>query len=197
MMGPSHALSGAAGWLAGSCALHHFAGYGQSPLAVAVGNHGVRGRRAPLRDASADLVYTGKGALIWMRDLTAWAGDAIRLLRPGGCLFVYEGHPATPLWSWDEDRPRLRTDRSYFGRTFVNDTFPARGAIEWQWTLGEIVTAVVAAGADILHLGEHPEPFWRMGGVAAAAWNGTLPNSFSVLARRRPPAPNIGSGHSE
>jgi membrane-bound metal-dependent hydrolase YbcI (DUF457 family) len=37
MMGPSHALSGAAVWLAGSWALDHFAGYGQSPLAVAVG----------------------------------------------------------------------------------------------------------------------------------------------------------------
>ncbi len=37
MMGPSHALSGAAAWLAGSWALDHFAGYGQSPLTVAVG----------------------------------------------------------------------------------------------------------------------------------------------------------------
>jgi hypothetical protein len=37
MMGPSHALSGAAGWLAGSWALDHLAGYGQSPLVVAVG----------------------------------------------------------------------------------------------------------------------------------------------------------------
>jgi membrane-bound metal-dependent hydrolase YbcI (DUF457 family) len=37
MMGSSHALSGAAVWLAGSWALDHFAGYGQSPLAVAVG----------------------------------------------------------------------------------------------------------------------------------------------------------------
>jgi membrane-bound metal-dependent hydrolase YbcI (DUF457 family) len=37
MMGPSHALSGASAWLAGSWALDHFAGYGQSPLAVAVG----------------------------------------------------------------------------------------------------------------------------------------------------------------
>ena len=37
MMGPSHALSGAAAWLAGSWALDHFAAYGQSPLAVAVG----------------------------------------------------------------------------------------------------------------------------------------------------------------
>ncbi|MGW4945845.1 metal-dependent hydrolase [Actinoplanes sp. NPDC004185] len=37
MMGPSHALSGAAVWLAGSWALDHFAGYAQSPLAIAVG----------------------------------------------------------------------------------------------------------------------------------------------------------------
>jgi membrane-bound metal-dependent hydrolase YbcI (DUF457 family) len=37
MMGPSHALSGAAVWLAGSFALDHFAGYSQSPLAIAVG----------------------------------------------------------------------------------------------------------------------------------------------------------------
>jgi membrane-bound metal-dependent hydrolase YbcI (DUF457 family) len=36
-MGPSHALSGAAVWLAGSWALDHFAGYEQSPLAIAVG----------------------------------------------------------------------------------------------------------------------------------------------------------------
>ena len=37
MMGPSHALSGASVWLAGCWALDHFAGYAQSPLAVAVG----------------------------------------------------------------------------------------------------------------------------------------------------------------
>jgi membrane-bound metal-dependent hydrolase YbcI (DUF457 family) len=37
MMGPSHALSGATVWLAGTWALDHFAGYEQSPLAVGVG----------------------------------------------------------------------------------------------------------------------------------------------------------------
>jgi membrane-bound metal-dependent hydrolase YbcI (DUF457 family) len=37
MMGPSHALSGAAVWLAGSWALQQFADYEQSPLALAVG----------------------------------------------------------------------------------------------------------------------------------------------------------------
>ena len=56
--------------------------------------------------------------------------------------------------------------------------------MEWQWTLGEIVTAVVSAGLTIVHLGEYPEPFWRPGGVSAAAWDGRLPNSFALLGRR-------------
>lgn len=140
---------------------------------------------APLAGACADLVYTGKGALVWMPDLPAWARDAARLLRPRGHLFVYEQHPAAVLWSWDEDEARIRGDRGYFARSHVNDSFPAGGAVEWQWTLGDLVTAVVRAGLEIVSLSEYPEPFWRMGGVAAAAWDGRLPNSFALLARRK------------
>src|ERR1035438_5028438 len=33
-------------------------------------------------------------------------------------------------------------------------------------------------------LTEYPEPFWRPGGVNAAAWDGRLPNTYSLLARR-------------
>lgn len=139
---------------------------------------------APLRDGCADLVYTGKGALIWMRDLDAWAGDVARLLRPAGHLVVYESHPMVPLWTWDEDEARVRSDRDYFGRSHVNDTFPGNGAIEWQWTLGQIVNAVITAGLDLHHLAEHAEPFWRPGEVDAAAWRGRLPNAFSLVARR-------------
>ena len=139
----------------------------------------------PLRSQCTDLVYTGKGALIWMADLAAWAADAARLLRPAGHLFVYEAHPLVPLWTWDEDQPRIRPDRSYFSRSHQNDTFPARGAVEWQWTLGQIINAVISAGLDVVHLDEHAEPFWRPQGVEAAAWQGRLPNSFTLLARRR------------
>lgn len=138
---------------------------------------------APLVDACADLVYTGKGALIWMPDLATWARDIVRLLRPGGHLFIYEEHPAAPLWSWDEDEPRIRPDRGYFASSHVNDSFPAGGAVQWQRTLGEIVTTVTAAGLRITRLEEYPEPFWRMGGVDAVAWAGRLPNSFALLAR--------------
>jgi len=144
----------------------------------------------PLADSVADLVYTGKGALIWV-DLGAWAGEVARLLRPGGHLFVYEGHPAVPLWTWDSDVPGIRTDRSYFAASHVNDTFPARGAIERQHTLGDIVTAVVTVGLELISLAEYPEPFWRPGGIRAAAWDGRLPNAYSLLARR--PADAAGS----
>jgi hypothetical protein len=97
-------------------------------------------------------VYTGKGALIWMRDLAARARDAARLLRPAGHLFVHEAHPTVPLRTWDEAETRIRPDRNYFGRCHVNDTFPARGAVEWQRTLGEIINAVISAGLNLLHV---------------------------------------------
>jgi SAM-dependent methyltransferase len=140
----------------------------------------------PLPDGCADLVYTGKGALIWMPDIDAWAVEMARLLRPGGHLFLHEGHPATELWTWDLDEPRIRPDRSYFGRSFVCDdySFPANGAVMWQWTLGQTVTAVVRAGLEVRHLEEYAEPFWRMGDVDAAAFRGRLPNSFALLASR-------------
>ncbi|MGW7682620.1 class I SAM-dependent methyltransferase [Kribbella sp. NPDC054772] len=139
----------------------------------------------PLDDGCADLVYTGKGALIWMRDIDAWARDVARLVRPGGHLFVYEAHPAVPLWSWDEDEPRVRPDRSYFAESHINDTFPGNGAQEWQWTLGQIVTAVSRAGLQVQVLEEYAEPFWRpQDDTSAAAWSGRLPNSYALLARR-------------
>lgn len=139
---------------------------------------------APLRDGCADLVYTGKGALIWLPDLNVWAADVARLLTSGGHLFVHEAHPMVPLWAWDEDVPRIRPDRGYFERSHVNDTFPANGAVEWQATLAEIITAVLGAGLELRHVAEHPEPFYRWGDLDAAAWRGQLPNTFTLLARK-------------
>lgn len=43
---------------------------------------------------------------------------------------------------------------------------------------------IEGAGLQILHLAEHPEPFWRPGSLDAAAWRGQLPNTFTLLARR-------------
>lgn len=138
-----------------------------------------------LKDDLADLIYTGKGALIWVEDLDAWLIEMRRLLRPGGHLFIYEAHPLTPLWTWDRDKVEVRADRGYFARSHINDSFPAGGAVEHQRTLAETIMAITGAGFDILHLEEHPEPFWRPDDMQAAAWNGQVPNAFSLLARRK------------
>ena len=175
--------------------------------AVAVGAATARARRVgsraryvvgaipttPLAGGSADLVYTGKGALMWLSDLRAWAREVVRLLVPGGTLFVYDAHPAAPLWTRDPQEVSLDARRSYFGGTRANDTFPASAlarfggagveAIEWQWTLADIVNSVLAPGMTLAHLGEHPDPFWRPAdSPAAAAWDGRLPNSFTLIA---------------
>ena len=44
-------------------------------------------------DATADLVYTGRGAICWIMDLGTWARVVFRLLKPGGHLYLFDGHP--------------------------------------------------------------------------------------------------------
>lgn len=153
-------------------------------------------RVLPMRSSSADLVYTGKGAYMWLPDLESWTTEIERVLRPGGHLFIYDAHPAASLWTWDEDEACIRGDRSYFGGTRTNDSSPASAierfspgtddvATEWQWTLADVVTAILRAGLQLQHLGEHSEPFWRPTDAGAvAAWTGRLPNSFSLLASK-------------
>jgi len=148
--------------------------------------HHASAEDVPLPDGCADLVVAAQAFHWFDPAAAAWARDMARLLRPGGHLFVFEAHPMVSLWSKDSDVTRIREDRSYFARSFVNDDFPANGAVEFQYSLGGAVTAAIEAGLEIRHLAEHPEPFWRHGGIDAAAWRGHLPNTFSLLARRRP-----------
>ena len=51
---------------------------------------------------SFDLVFTGIGALCWLPDIRRWAAVVAGLLRPGGRLFIREGHPM--LWALEDAR---------------------------------------------------------------------------------------------
>ena len=57
--------------------------------------------------------YTGRGSLIWLQDLDAWAAVLLRLLAPDGRLVIFEGHPAESAVrrrrgrALDRDRLRL------------------------------------------------------------------------------------------
>lgn len=50
-----------------------------------------------------DLVFTGIGAICWLPDIRRWAEVVAGLLRPGGRLFMREGHPM--MWTLSDPRP--------------------------------------------------------------------------------------------
>ncbi|WP_088320880.1 bifunctional 2-polyprenyl-6-hydroxyphenol methylase/3-demethylubiquinol 3-O-methyltransferase UbiG [Kineosporia sp. R_H_3] len=119
-----------------------------------------------------DLVFTGIGALCWLPDIDRWAGVVAGLLRPGGRLFLREGHPM--LWSIDETRPDglLVVEHPYFerdepvvwdeGGTYVQTdrTFTRNVTHEWNHGLGEIVTALHRHGLALTMLVEHYSAPW-------------------------------------
>jgi SAM-dependent methyltransferase len=147
---------------------------------------------------TAELVYTGKGALPWVMDLSTWAGVVARLLRPGGHFYILEGHPLTWVWAPDAMDLVLRPDADYFARAArANDTFPGlflddvansggpwAQAWERQWTLGEVVTALATAGLQLVSLAEHAEHFWPQFPHVPAHRLSRVPHTFSLLMRR-------------
>jgi SAM-dependent methyltransferase len=119
-----------------------------------------------------DLVYTGVGALVWLPDVRRWAEVVAQLLRPGGRLFLREGHPV--LWALDE----TRTDAIAFGYPYFEHTEPMRfdasgtyvetdavftntESREWNHGMGEIITAILDAGLHLTMFVEHDSVPWE------------------------------------
>jgi SAM-dependent methyltransferase len=124
-----------------------------------------------LEAGSFDLVFTGIGALCWLPDIRQWAQVVADLLRPGGRLFIREGHPM--LWAIDERHTdRLVIDYPYFERpepipweddsTYVETdvVFKVNLTHSWNHGLGEILTAVMESGMTITSFEEHDSVPW-------------------------------------
>ncbi|WFB08254.1 class I SAM-dependent methyltransferase [Streptomyces sp. LX-29] len=114
-------------------------------------------------DSSYDIVYTGVGALCWLPDIGRWAETAARLVAPGGFLYLAEFHPLTDALD-EETGSRVTYD--YFSRepwieesaTGYVDSAGMSGthrSVEWQHPLGDVVSALAAAGLRIDFLHEH------------------------------------------
>lgn len=138
-----------------------------------------------------DLVYTGIGAICWLPDIARWARTVAELLRPGGRLFIRDMHPvlnaglamtvaeehpdraqqpwisgagdvtvALELPYWEQPEPlEWNEEVTYAGSEKVGSP----RSVEWNHSLGEIVTAVIEAGLRLTRLVEHDsvpfEPF--------------------------------------
>lgn len=121
---------------------------------------------------SFDLVYTSIGALNWLPSIDRWANAVASLLKPGGRLFIREGHPV--LFSLNEDRqdalviehpyfeqetPQVWEDDSSYVETDARLT--ATITHEWNHGMGEIISALLSHGMQITGLVEHDSIPWE------------------------------------
>jgi SAM-dependent methyltransferase len=144
-----------------------------------------------LEHRTYDLVYTGIGAICWLPNIERWARAVAELLRPGGRLFIRDMHPvlnaslamtvaddhpdraqqswisgpgdvtiALELPYWEQPQPLEWNDEvTYAG----SETVSSPRSVEWNHSIGQIVTAVLDAGLRLTSLVEHDsvpfEPF--------------------------------------
>lgn len=147
-------------------------------------------------DGTADLVYTGRGAIGWIHDLDAWAAVLGRLLRPDGVLSLFDDHPASFLFDPDEAELTYSGvnyfDSAAAGYGFSDSYIAHLGVPEEEvalnhdrvWTLADLHGACRGAGLEWVHLGEHPEGYWNAFPLLSEDERRRIPNTFSLLARR-------------
>ncbi len=153
-----------------------------------------------------DLVFVTWGAITWLPDITRWARVVAVMLRPGGQLYLAEGHPVAYVF---DDEARTDDGRpGFFAPYFLREPIPnddprdyidpeARliNALSYNWIhpIGELVTSLIGTGLTLDWLHEHDAVTWRMFGCLAKGADGLfrwpdkpwLPLAFSLLATRR------------
>jgi SAM-dependent methyltransferase len=153
-------------------------------------------------DGTGDLVYTGRGSLIWLADLEAWAAVVRRLVAPGGRFVLFEGHPVEWLFDVDDEGHWVATDYDYFAGPEASKGWAPeyidRLSIEdeqqhWKfaraWTLGEVVTVLLRSGLRLESLTEYPTDWWGGHADVRPEQRGRIPLSFSVVAFHPEPGP--------
>lgn len=150
-------------------------------------------------DGTADLVYTGRGAICWIMDLDAWAQVVARLLKPGGKFYLYEGHPISEMWTMEDSTYVLDAEYgNYFAdtaiassgwpSTYIGDlgkpTEEHATKHERCWRLSQIVNALIGAGLTINQIEEHPDVFWDRYPNMPSEMVSRLPQTLSILASK-------------
>jgi SAM-dependent methyltransferase len=155
-------------------------------------------------DGQFDIVYTSRGVLCWLRDIDAWARIIAHYLKPGGPFYIMESHPLLNVL--EETAPgQLSIVHPYFHRSeptlwddqsgdYADESYIAQHpSYEWDWTLSDIVSALLKAGLNLESFGEHDRLFDRRfpgmmecapGWFQMPEYAGKLPLIFTLRAKK-------------
>ncbi len=152
-----------------------------------------------------DMVFVTWGAICWLPDIARWAQIVAALLRPGGSLYLAEGHPTAYVFDDATGSPNGMPSllAPYFSREPMVDTEGcdyvdpdarlANAAIyNWIHPLGDVITRLIASGMTLDWLHEHDAVPWQMFRILVKDPSGLyrwpdrpwLPLAFSLSATR-------------
>jgi len=116
-----------------------------------------------------DIVFASTGVLCWIPDIDRFAVTVRQLLKPGGFVYLHDGHPFRDiLGETEQGETIVKTDYFHSGAWEYEDftdyikkdlQIPTK-SYEWTWTLGSLVTAFCQAGMRIAFLHEFPQNFY-------------------------------------
>mgnify|MGYP001087427958 FL=1 len=151
-----------------------------------------------------DIVYTSQGVLCWISDIQRWAQAVARHLKPGGVFYIFETHPALMMFD-DNQADVFQIKYPYFHRPeplhfddeypdYADSSYiPQTATYEWQWSLSDIVNALIGSGLTIELLNEHDKCFYKAlpamtrtpdGWWILEGFEGMIPMAFSLRARK-------------
>ena len=162
-----------------------------------------------------DIVFCSYGAICWLSNLTAWARGIEAILKPDGRFVTIEFHPVLSLFdehmerkfsyftqtqplTWDEGvSDYVATSRSGLVDAGyiegIKDFKNPHRVHEFVWGIGDILTALLAAGLTLTSFQEYPysngfKPFTDMRNVERRwylpADQPTIPLMYSITAQK-------------
>jgi len=119
-----------------------------------------------------DIVYTSKGVLTWLRDIVEWGRVVAHFLKPGGLFYLMEMHPFLNVLEM-ETAGDLTFKYRYFHQPeaivweddadYANPDYIAKTAShEWDWTVSDIVNALLDAGLELDFVHEYEKLFFKL-----------------------------------
>ncbi|MCB8838003.1 bifunctional 2-polyprenyl-6-hydroxyphenol methylase/3-demethylubiquinol 3-O-methyltransferase UbiG [Aurantimonas sp. VKM B-3413] len=119
-----------------------------------------------------DLAFVTWGAINWLPDIGAWAKVVAKVLRPGGRLYLLEGHPVMNQMEWEDGRFVATFDRATpedrplvfdEAETYTGDARKLTNTRNYEWLhpVADVVSAVIDAGLRLDFLHEHDRLAWR------------------------------------
>lgn len=114
-----------------------------------------------------DIVFSSTGVLCWLPDIKVYAQTVRKLLNDNGFLYLYDGHPFRNVMIDEAGESSGNTIQGNYFRKEVwqydnmgdytdPDLKIPVNSYEWNWTMGEIITAFCEAGLRIEFLHEFP-----------------------------------------